>query len=254
MKTKLAIILISGIFLFLTGCATPYYLKPVIEGENMEMMYFDGKEVAISKDFETGVAIYGMKTTKNELILHILYKNNTTDKRINVLPEQVSVAGYNNEGKVNYFKVYPAEEYLKKMRNAQAWAMALQGAAGAIEASQAGKSTSTTSGSSSGSIYGSDGTTYTGYGSSSSTTTTYDYGAQAEANARNNAQMQKTAEQYSQINSATEQGLIKANTLFPEQYVEGNVMVKMNTMFTSKFVVTVPMGNETHKVTFVPKQ
>ena len=254
MKTKLTIILIACIFLFLSGCATSYYLKPIIEGDDMEMIYFDGKEVAISKDYETGVAIFGMKTTQNELILHILYKNNTSDKRINVLPDQVSVAGYNAEGKVNYFRVYSSEEYLKKMRNAQAWAMAAQAFAGAMETSQAGKSTSTTYGTSSGSIYGSDGTSYTGYGTSSSTTTTTDYGAQAEANARNRAEMVKTAQQFAQVNSATEQGLIKANTLFPEQYVEGNVMVKMNTMYTSKFVVTVPVGNETHTITFVPKQ
>ena len=123
-----------------------------------------------------------------------------------------------------------------------------------LEASQAGKSTSTTTGSSSANIYGSDGTSYTGYGSTSSSTTTYDYGAQAEANARNNAQLEKTAEQYAQISAATEQGLIKANTLFPEQYVEGNVMVKMNTMYTTKFVVTIPVGNEIHTITFIPKQ
>ncbi|MBT3421768.1 MAG: hypothetical protein HN921_05485 [Bacteroidetes bacterium] len=230
MKTKIRIYIITFNLLFIIGCTTSYYLKPVINDDDMEMMYFDGKEVAISKDYETGVAIYGMKTTQNELILHILYRNNTTEKKINVLPEQIRVAGYNTEGKVNYFKVYPAEEYLKKMRSAQAWAVVLQGAAGALEASQAGKSTSTTTGSSSANIYGSDGTSYTGYGSTSSSTTTYDYGAQAEANARNNAQLEKTAEQYAQISAATEQGLIKANTLFPEQYVEGNVMVKMNTI------------------------
>ncbi len=254
MKTKLTLRLVSCICLFITGCATSYYLKPIIDSDDLEMIYFDGKEVAVSKDYETGVAVFGMKTTQNELILHILYKNNTTDKRINVIPEQITVAGYTKEGRYNYFKVYPAEEYLKKMRNAQAWAMAFQAVGGAMEASQAGKSTSTTYGSSSGSIYGSDGTTYTGYGSSSSTTTTTDYGAQAEANARNRAEMQKTAEQFAQVNAATEQGLIKANTLFPEQSVEGNVMVKMNTMYNSKFVVTIPVGNETHTITFVPKE
>jgi hypothetical protein len=220
----------------------------------MEMMYHDGREVAISKNFETGIAIYGMKTAGNELILHILYKNNSTDKRINVIPEQISVFGYNTTGQVKDFKVYSASEYLKKMRNSQAWALALQGVAGAIDASQAGQTTSTSYGTSSGSIYGSDGTSYSGYGSSTTTTTTYDYGAQAEANARNNAQLQNTAEQYANISSATEQGLIKANTLFPEQYVEGKVMVKMNANYSSSFVVTVPVGNETHKVTFIPKQ
>jgi len=254
MKSKFTLAFFSIMLLFITGCASSYYLKPIIEGDDMEMMYLDGKEVAISENLETNVAIYGMKSTKNELILRILYKNKTTDKRINVIPEQITVAGYNKEGRSNYFKVYPAEEYLKKMRNAQAWAMAFQAVGGAMEASQAGKSTSTTYGSSSGSIYGSDGTTYTGYGSSSSTTTTTDYGAQAEANARNRAEMQKTANQYAQLNAATERGLIKANTLFPEQSVEGNVMVKMNTMYNSKFVVTIPVGNEIHTVTFVPKK
>jgi len=253
MSRVIELVIIGTALLAFSGCTTSYHLNPVIEGDNMEMIYLDGKAVAISRDFETGVAIYGMKTTQNELLLHVLYKNNTSDKRINVIPEQMSVIGYNVKGEANYFKVYPAEEYLKKMRNAQAWALALQGAAGALEASNAGRSTSTTTGSSSGSIYGSDGTTYTGYGSSSSTTTTYDYGAQAAANARNREEIQETSAQYARGSAAVEQGLIKANTLFPEEYVEGDVRVKMNTMYSEKFVITIPMGSEKHTITFYPK-
>lgn len=235
------------------GCVSSYHLKPMIEDEDMELVYIDGKEVAISRDSETGVAVYGMKTTQNELLIHVLYKNNTTDKNINVIPEQMRVIGYNEKGEQTSFRVYTADEYLKKMQNAQAWALALQGVAGAMEASNAGRSTSTTSGTASGRVYGSDGTTYTGYGSTSSTTTTYDYGAQAAANAKNREELNETAQQYANSTAVVEQGLIKANTLFPEQYIEGDVRVKMNTMFTSKFVISIPMGDETHTITFYPK-
>jgi hypothetical protein len=251
-RSIIFVVIVTSIFF--SSCVTSYHLKPVIEGDSMELVYIDGKEVAISREIETGVAIYGMKTTQNELLLHILYKNNTTDKNINVIPEQMSVIGYNDRGELISFKVYAADEYLKKMKNAQAWALAIQGVAGAMEASNAGRSTSTTTGSASGRIYGSDGTTYTGYGSSSSTTTTYDYGAQAAANAKNREEIQETAEQYATSSAVVEQGLVKANTLYPEQYVEGDVRVKMNSMYAARFEVTIPIGSETHTITFYPKK
>ncbi len=243
-KTILAAM--SVILLILTGCATTYYLRPVIDqSESVELIYFEGHEVAISRGQKTLVGLYGMKTAAKNITLCVVYLNNTDQERFDVIPENITVIGLDTQGKSSQFKVYSAEEYLKKMRTAQAWAFAFQSMGGAMEASSAARSTSHTTAS----VYGSE-----GYAYGSATTTTYDKGKEAEINARNREQLQRSAELYARNNAATEQGLLKRNTLFPGQYAEGNVMVKLNTMYSTKFIVTVPIGNEKHIITFVPKK
>jgi len=237
--------MILFLIIFLSSCTTSYFLKPELNDDNDEIVYIDGKEVIISRGVTFGVALYGYKSTNGELILHVLYKNVDPENRYNIIPENIQVIGHNSQGISKIFKVYSADEYIRKMKNAQAWALAFQAMAGSMEAYQAGKQTTNTYGS----LYGSDGTSYSGYSSS----TTYDYSAQAEANARNNAELQKTASQYSQTRSSTEQGLLKANTVFPDQMVEGNIMVKIDEFYTSKFLITIPAGQDEHKFIFLPK-
>jgi len=246
MKNTLITIFLIFISIFFSSCATSYFLKPEVLDENDEIVYIDGKEVIISRGVSFGIGLYGYKSTNNELILHVLYKNVDSENRYNIIPEDMQVIGYNSQGVSKIFKVYSADEYIRKMRNTQAWALAFQAMAGSMEAYQAGQKTTNTYGS----IYGSDGTTYSGYSSS----TTYDYSAQAEANVRNNAELQKSASQYSQTRSATEQGLLKSNTVFPDQYVEGNVIVKIDEFYTSKFSITIPAGLDKHKFIFTPNK
>ena len=164
------------------------------------------------------------------------------------------MSGYDALGKTVQFKVYSADEYLKKMRKAQGWNIALMAIGGAFEANAAGTRTSTTTSNTSANIYGSDGTSYTGSASTYSTTTTRDRAAEAEVKARNRDEINTTAEQYKQINAATERGLLKVHTLFPDQSIEGTIIVKMNKMYAAKFVVNIPAGLDMHTITFIPKQ
>ncbi len=232
------------LIIFISSCTTSYFLKPELNDDNDEIVYIDGKEVIISHSVSFVVALYGYISTNSELIFHVLFKNIDPKNRYNIIPEDIQVIGYNSQGISKSFKVYSADEYIKKIRNSQTLALAFQAMAGSMEAYQAGKQTNNTYGS----LYGSDGTSYSGYSSS----TTFDYSAQAEANARNNAELQKTASQYSQIRSSTEQGLLKANTVFPDQVVEGNIVVKIDQIYTLKYEVLIPAGNDIHRVIFLP--
>jgi hypothetical protein len=140
------------------------------------------------------------------------------------------------------------------MRRKQTWALALMGAAGGLNASMAGHTTSTTVGTVSGTLHGSNGTTYRGYGTTTSRTETYDYGAQAAAQAREQARINETAQGFARINAATEQGLLKDNTLFPGQAIEGSVVADLDFMYATKFKVVIPIGAETHEINFIPKR
>lgn len=244
---KIKIVFTSILLLIISGCATTkkYPLKPIIVGDDLELNYLEGKEVAISTKFESGIAILGTETNKDEIFFNIIFKNYSIDKKINVLPEQIKVMGYNKVGNGGRLYVYKPHEYINKLKKGQSISMALNSVGSALQTIDAGKSTSTTYSTSNSSTGGSISTT--------THTTTYDSRAKAEENARHNAQLQYNAQKNAQMNAAVERGLIKANTLYPGDYIAGNIVVKKDKWFTDKYKVTIPIGNDIHIISFVPK-
>ncbi len=242
---KKSILTLTSVIVLLTiGCSNSYYLKPVIRSnDNMDVIYHEGKPVALSFGEETTVGLYCIKTTDNELLLHVLYTNESSEKRITVIPEDIKIYGVDKQLQKKQLKVYSAKEYLRKMQRKQNWATVALAVAGAMEAEEAAKSTSTTSAYVTGSG---------GYAYGSATTQTYDASKKAEVEARNRAEIAKTQQQYALINTAVEQGLIKSHTLFPEQRIEGNVMVKFKKSYSNRFIIKIPIGKEVHTIIFVP--
>jgi len=249
MKTK-NLIFVIGIATLLSSCASSYYLRPTEQTKNMDMIFKDGIPVSVSYIPNSTVTLYGIKNTNNELWLHVFYRNDDSTYRVNVFPENITVSGQSSYGEQATFKVFAASEYLKKMRGAQAWAMAAQAFSASVQAQQAGYSQSMTNSSAYGSAYGSNGTYVTGSAYGNSTTTTYNASKVSEANARNQQQLNQSAQMYSDAYNATEEGLIKTVTLFPKQHVQGNVVVKFKGSHSQKIFISVPIGNEIHKFTF----
>ena len=226
--------------LFLFSCSTSYDLKPVIKDSNMEMFLDNGKQFAISYLPKTQIALTARKK-EDKLYLFIAYKN-VSNKNINVMPEEILVSRFNSAGKTKSFKTYSAEQYLKKIKTQQAWASGLQSFSDGVSSSNAGKKTTTTMGGGTGS--GLDWGT---------TTTTTDENAKAEAKEKNAQNARERSERNAKKIAKTEQGLIKSNTLFPDDSIEGNVVIKMSQGYESKFIISVPIGTEIHSFTFIPK-
>ena len=244
MKFLIKYIFTCTVIIFLFSCApATYRFTPQVNNE-VELFYLDGNEVAKSTKDNSSVSVFASRTDSKELVLFVEYKN-LSNKNINAIPEQIKVTGYNPENETNILKTYSSKEYIRKLQKKQAWAMALQGLGQAMESYNAGSSTSTTT--TTGSVYGD----LNLYGSSTSTTTTYDYGKQAEANARNRAELEKTAAEFEEIQNATEQGLLKANTLAPNTFVSGGVMIKLKGNYNKKYEVSIPFGTETHRIVFI---
>ena len=203
-----AILLIGGLF----GCAKPpVYLTPIVDRPNMDKVYFEGRALALSFGEKSSVALTA-SIDEDELILLMLCISHTD--RIDVIPENIRILGYGTDNQGVAVQVYPPAEYMAKKRNAQNWSLALQALAGALDAQQAGRSTSTTHGR---------------YGGRSFVveTETKDRDAVDEALEKQREKLRQTAKNYARINAATESGLLKANTIFQNDAIGGIVIAKL---------------------------
>ncbi len=205
-----------------TGCVT-YRLVPNEIYEGQEVIYVQGYE-AVSENYlisENGgltVSVFGY-FTDDILALNVFF-GNATDEQINVLPDTIYVEGISVEGNIP-IKVWEANAYIKRIETLQTTALVLQAIGGALEASNAGRSTTSTYGSCYGSTsYGSYSGTYSGY------STTYDYSKVAAANARNSAaiaaQARDNANNIEYLNAV----LLKRHTLMPGTFISGAVYCK----------------------------
>ena len=210
------IILLVTMAFTLTGCVSFYYLSPRTLSEGQEIVYVDGYEaitekVYVAEDAGFAVNIFGY-TTNSVLVLQLFY-GNATDQAINVLPDHITIKGV-SETETALVKVWEANEYIRKVKQQQSTALILQAVAGALEASQAGKSTT----SSYGSYYGSNG--YGSYrGTYSGHSTTYDSSKVAEASARNTANLAAQARANENNLAYLNAVLLKRTTLVAGSYM-----------------------------------
>lgn len=218
----------------------PIYESPILNEKKVE--YKDGKAWPYYN--KNGILI-GM--TNNEVRdygkyfqIPIVIANNSMFP-IEFDTQDVTASLLDKKGNKRILKVYSAEEYMKKVRRSQNWAMAFNGFAEGLAAANAGYSTSTTSSSYSGhssgygtvSAFGSGGYAYGSYsgnssyyGHSSSTTTSYNgaaaYQAQVIASNRivayDNALLSERA--------AKNEGYLKKTTIYPGETITGYINIE----------------------------
>lgn len=245
-KIKKSVLVLAGVtILLMAGCTNSYYLKPITRpNDNIEVVYFRGAPMAVSYGKEAVVMLSGLATTTgtiggNELALRIFVKN-LSPKRVDVIPENIVVYGFGSQLQKEYLKVHTAEGYLKKIRRKQNWLLAAQALSGAMEAEEAAKSTSSTSGY----VSGSGGTIY-----GHATTETYDGSKKAEAIARNAAALERTQQQNALTDARLQVNLLKCTTLFQDQCVLGTVMIRFRKC-SGELIIKVPIGKEVHTFVF----
>ena len=156
-------------------------------------------------------------------------------------PEKIEASLVDPKGNGRMLRVYSAEEYMKKVRRQQNWAMVLNGLAEGMAASSAGYSSSTTNssyfGGSSGygrvSAYGSRGYasgSYSGnssyYGSSTSVTTSYDGAAAYQARVIASNRVAAYDNALSSERAAKDEGYLKRTTIYPGETISGYIHVE----------------------------
>jgi|WetSurMetagenome_2_1015567.scaffolds.fasta_scaffold22836_5 hypothetical protein len=242
---------IIGFFLIcFSNCSSSFKLG-VSSDDNPQVnkIFIEGYEVGVSEKEKSTVAVAGEKGEDGYLRIWVWCKNKS-DEPINLIPDSVSVVSYTSKDKYAYLYVYPPDKFLKKMKNAQNWAIALQALSAGIDAYNAGRTSSTTTTNVNGSAYGLDGSYAYGSASGTSTTNTYDHSAADAAQSRHQQEINQQQQQYNNVNNAVENGLLKSVTLFPNQEIAGNVMAYYSWGYA--YVVYVLAGDELHEITLRP--
>ena len=236
---KISLLLISITFL---GCSSSYYLSPIIEeNENLDMIYVQGREVAISYKDSSMVAVYGVNDGKEITIRTLLI--NDSDEFINVFPEDVVINGENEDGMFVRFETFEPERYLRRVKRRQNTALFLTAMSNAINDANAGTSTTT----SSGTVSGSDGTMYNYFG----TSVTEDEGKRRESQRASQEQLNNQALQNELYRNSLRNGMLLKTTLFPGAYIEGDIKIKHNKRYHYNHLqLEVPFGEERHIIPF----
>ena len=250
---KLTFVLI--LILVMIGCSTSFKLS-IRESENpgIKKIYYSGFEEAVSVKDSIEICTTGGKTEDGYLQLWVYCKNNKKEKTINLIPEDITVWAYNDDFDKIKLYVYPADKFLKKLRNAQEWALIGQRITAALDSYNAGQKTSTTYGTSYGNVYDSKGNYYSGSVTGTYTTNTYDAQAASETRAKNQQILNQQTAQYNSIYNAVDHGILKSVTLFPGQQISGNVMIDYSSNYSESFHVFIPIGNNYHRIVFIPKE
>jgi len=239
--------LISIIFtiLLINSCSySTYKLKPIVEkNTKTKVIYLEGLPFIVSEKKNSLIMIYGEKTSKSDIALYLLVLNKSKERPVNIFPDSIKFLGRNRYKKYKEFKIYSAKEYLNKIKKKQYWRKFFVALSDAFEETSATMSTSYTSGYIN---------TPEGYAYVDVNTTTYDESKAAKVREQNKKEFQAMSNIFERENRLIYNSLLKSTTIFPERYIIGIVMVKEDKQFTDKFVIKIPIGNESHIIIFKP--
>ncbi len=233
---RIYLLILTIITTLFFSCATSFRLTPVKNhSKNQNIFYSNGNAYVVSVIDNTQISLGAIK--QNDVIVLFIQYRNKSGEAINVFPNQIKVTGISNNNIKQNLKVYSADEYMRKIQNKQALALALVGVSNAVNSANSGQSTSTSQGE---------------YDSKpfSLSTKTYDHSEKLETDRRNHEALKKMSQEMAQKNAITQNGLLKINTLFPDYFVSGKVMIEYSS--ADRYIIQVPFGNSIHEITFIP--
>ena len=208
------------------------FLNPIKNDTNVISEYNDGKLWVYRqiRDFVVGVANYEEKDDYGKYYQIIIFIKNLGESPITFDPDKVTSSLCTKRGDMFELQVYTYDEYMKKVKNAQALSMALFGFAAGINAGMAGHQTTYTS------TYGAGGMPYT------QAHTTYNYAAALAANITATTQMMTLSKLMADDRNTKSQGYLKITTIHPGEGIIGymNIKRKRGTSMT----VNIPINEQ----------
>ncbi|WP_295989662.1 toxin-antitoxin system YwqK family antitoxin [uncultured Alistipes sp.] len=140
-------------------------------------------------------------------------------------PERIVAASTDKKGIGHVLKVYAADEYLRKVKRRQNWAIAFTAFAEGMSAANAGYSTSTTYTSYNGYTYGTFGTSsYCGH--SNTTNLTYNGAAAYQAQIIANNRIATYEQSLLTERAAKNQGYLRKTTIYPGEVITGYINIE----------------------------
>lgn len=178
--------------------------------------YNDGRLWAYRQmgDFVVGMTNFVEKDDYGKNYQILIFIKNFGESSVLLDPSLVTSTLVDKHGETEEMKVYTYERYMKKVKNQQAWAMALTGLAVGINAGSAGYETTYST------TYGAGGVPYT------QVHTTYNYAAASVADMAAMTQMMTLSKMMSDDKKTISQGYLKKTTLHPDEGVLGYMNIK----------------------------
>ena len=193
--------------------------------------YNDGRIWAYRQigDFVVGMTNYEEKDDYGKYYQIAIFIKNLGESSITFDPDKVTSSLYTKRRDTLDLHVYTYDEYMKKVKSAQAWSMALLGFSAGMNAGMAGYQTTYST------TYGAGSMPYT------QVHTTYNYGAVSAANMAASTQMITLSKLMSDDRNTKSQGYLKITTVHPGEGIIGymNIKRKKGQMMT----VNIPIGD-----------
>ena len=140
-------------------------------------------------------------------------------------PERIAASSTDKKGIGHVLKVYAADEYLRKVKRRQNWAIAFTAFAEGMSAANAGYSTSTTYTSYNGYTYGTFGTSsYCGH--SNTTNLTYNGAAAYQAQMIADNRIATYEQSLLTERAAKNQGYLRKTTIYPGEVITGYINIE----------------------------
>ncbi len=220
---RFSILILSGILSF-SSCTLnrAFHLTPI---GNQSIHPHGNHSALVSLLRHTGVGAYLYFNENNDLALYLIYSNRS-GRPLFIYPEKISMTSISKSGKRNPIKVYSAQEYIQQLQSEFAVAQ--------IEASMEGAMEATTL-------------------QEESFVLRY---SKNELHRITNPRTNSENGQFqgrlnpgdlfvqNQIIDGIRQPLLTKKLLSPNQYAEGNVMVKYKK--AASYEINIPFGEETH--------
>ena len=165
-------------------------------------------------DFVVGMTNYVEKSDYGKNYQILIFIKNLSETSALFDPSSVTSTLTDKQGKTDGMKVFTYEQYMKKVKNQQAWAMALTGFSTGLNAGMAGYQTTYTT------TYGAGRMPYT------QVQTTYNYAAAAAANMAASTQMMTLSKLMSDDKKTISQGYLKLTTIHPDEGIIGYMNIK----------------------------
>lgn len=210
-------------------CKAQTFIYP--QNDSIMTEYNDGKFwVYLNKnDIVVGLSCFEEKDNYGKYYHLDIFIKNLSERPIIFRPDSVYSNLLTKKDDTLRLEVYTNEEYQKKIKRSQTWAMALYGISAGINTGTAGYSTSYST------TYSPKGYTYT------TITNHYDANAAYQANVASTNQMLILGQMMDNDRTMREQGYLKTTTIYPDETIIGfmNIKRKKGKVLT----VNIPIDN-----------
>lgn len=200
--------------LFSIMCNAQIFMYP--ENDSILTEYNDGKMWAYQNknNFIVGVTCFEEKDDYGKYYQLNIFIKNSSNTPIIFQPDSIYSNLLTKKNDTIQLEVYTNDEYQKKIKRSQAWAMALYGISAGLNAGTAGYSTSYST------SYSPNGFAYT------TITQHYDANAAYQANIASTNQILTLGQMMENNRTIREQGYLKTTTVYPGEAIVGYMNIK----------------------------